>query len=251
MLYSIESRPVVALTGTLPAWRTLAQGISDGADVRQLEQSLVDLGYDPEATVTVDDHFDANTKSAVKRFQAGHAAEQTGKLSLGSVVFLPARATVLAVSATVGARVEDGAPVLTLSGGSQQVFVDIPAEDRADVVVGLRVDIGGVAGTIVRLRSTGQNGVASVQAVIAPSHPLAVGNGEAVTVRLSVHRADGELVVPVEALLSRLDGTYAVQLPDEGSDHRFATVRVLAVSGRDAAVSSDVLTAGDEILVPA
>lgn len=62
-LLEIAGRPVLALAGVLPMYRTLRPGLR-GPDVRQLEQVLHRLGYDPG---TVDDRYTADTSAAVVR----------------------------------------------------------------------------------------------------------------------------------------------------------------------------------------
>ena len=84
-LLEIAGRPVLALAGVLPMYRTLRPGLR-GPDVRQLEQVLDRLGYEPGA---VDDLYTADTSAAVARLyeaagyeppaadeQLGQAAEQ-------------------------------------------------------------------------------------------------------------------------------------------------------------------------------
>ncbi len=62
-LLEIAGRPVLALAGVLPMYRTLRPGLR-GPDVRQLEQVLHRLGYNPG---TVDDLYTADTSAAVVR----------------------------------------------------------------------------------------------------------------------------------------------------------------------------------------
>ncbi|HEV8053574.1 MAG TPA: hypothetical protein VGP30_01960, partial [Candidatus Limnocylindrales bacterium] len=50
VLYRVDTKPVVLLYGAQPAWRTLA-GRADGADVRQLELNLRELGYDKDGAM--------------------------------------------------------------------------------------------------------------------------------------------------------------------------------------------------------
>ena len=40
-LFALDQTPVILMNGAVPASRTLAQGISDGADVRELKRDLV------------------------------------------------------------------------------------------------------------------------------------------------------------------------------------------------------------------
>ncbi len=70
------------------------------------------------------------------------------------------------------------------------------------------------------LRSAdGADGV-TVQAVINPDAPLDVEVGSTVKVTISYDLATDQLVVPTDAVVSRLDGTYAVQtLDDVGRPH--------------------------------
>lgn len=57
----VAGRPVIALVGELPMYRSLRPGVS-GPDVLQLEQTLERLGYDPG---TVDEDYTASTGQAV------------------------------------------------------------------------------------------------------------------------------------------------------------------------------------------
>ncbi|MGH9258897.1 MAG: hypothetical protein ACRD08_03210, partial [Acidimicrobiales bacterium] len=67
VLYTADQQPVVALIGDLPAWRTLKEGVDDGADVRQLEENLVALGYGTD--LDVDETFTAATAAAVEAWE--------------------------------------------------------------------------------------------------------------------------------------------------------------------------------------
>ena len=59
----LAGRPLIALQGDLPAFRSLAPGV-EGPDVEQLEEALVRLGLDPGP---VDDRYDAATELAVSQ----------------------------------------------------------------------------------------------------------------------------------------------------------------------------------------
>lgn len=61
-LLEIAGRPVIALEGDLPTYRTLRPGMS-GPDVEQLEETLEELGFDPG---TVDESYTAATGRAVR-----------------------------------------------------------------------------------------------------------------------------------------------------------------------------------------
>ncbi len=250
VIYTVDGQPVVALHGTQPAWRTLESGVDDGPDVLQLEQSLVDLGYDPDATVTIDDSFDSDTEAAIERWQEGLAVDPTGAVELGSVVFVAADTTITAHLAAVGDAATDGTAIVSLSGSSHHVVIEVPTELQTVVTPGLDVDIAGTAGVVTVLRSAERDSTTVVQALITPTEPLDDATGTVVTVRLDITSAIGATIVPAEALVSRLDGTYAVQVGSPDGPHEFLPVTVLAVSGGHVAVQSDQLDVGMTILVP-
>jgi peptidoglycan hydrolase-like protein with peptidoglycan-binding domain len=64
VLLSASGRPVLVLQGDVPAYRDLVPGIS-GEDVRQLEQGLQRLGYDPGH---IDGIYDEQTSAAVAKW---------------------------------------------------------------------------------------------------------------------------------------------------------------------------------------
>jgi peptidoglycan hydrolase-like protein with peptidoglycan-binding domain len=224
---------------------------ADGADIAQLEASLVALGYDPDQKVTVDNHFDSATRTMVKAWQNGLGVETTGKVTLGSVVFLPSATTVSTVTHVVGDTVGDGDTMMTLASPTQAVIIDVPAGDEARVVPGLSVGIGNVQGAVSRLRSANRNGSVVVEAVITPATPIAnASNGTAVKVKLTLQDQAGVLIAPAEALVSRLDGTYAVQRQTTDGTTKWLTVELLGVSGGNIAIRGTDLTEGTVLLLP-
>jgi multidrug efflux pump subunit AcrA (membrane-fusion protein) len=63
VILSVSGRPVFILRGATPAYRDLLPGIG-GGDVRQLEEALARLGFDPGP---VDGTYDQKTSAAVER----------------------------------------------------------------------------------------------------------------------------------------------------------------------------------------
>ena len=110
-LYRVDGKPVPLLYGRLPAWRALSAGVDDGPDVRQLEQNLVALGYDPDRAVTVDDHFTWATRAAVRRWQEALGLEETGTVRPGDAVWQPGPVRVASRKAAVGDSVRPGSPI--------------------------------------------------------------------------------------------------------------------------------------------
>lgn len=255
VLYTVDSQPVVALSGALPAWRTLSTSADDGPDIQQLENSLVSLGYDPDGTVVVDNAFDSKTKAMVERWQEGLGIEATGTVPLGSIVFLPTTTTVNGVTAEVGDAVGDGDTIVTLTAATQDVVIDVPDGDESFVVPGLAVKLGSGAGTVTLLRSVERDSAVVVQAVITPSAPIEdVANGGTVKVTITIDALPGDasnvLIAPANALLSHIDGTYAVQVQAADGSVTWCTVELLGVSGNKVAIRGDGIADGTLVLVP-
>ena len=77
-LMSIDAKATAwVLYGTIPMYRDLGPGVSDGSDVRQLERNLKALGYDPG---TVDDDWTSATTDAVVDFQDDRDLTQSGTI---------------------------------------------------------------------------------------------------------------------------------------------------------------------------
>jgi Putative peptidoglycan binding domain len=89
VLFRVDEQLVVLFAGRKPAWRPLVEGVSDGRDVRQLEQNLRSLGFDDDRQLAIDSHFDASTAAAVARWQEDLGVAATGRVGLGDLVFLP------------------------------------------------------------------------------------------------------------------------------------------------------------------
>jgi hypothetical protein len=107
-LYRVDGAPVILFTGSVPAYRTLTDGISDGADVKELKRNLKALGFDPSSQITVNDTFDSATTDAIDRWQSSLGETQTGAVALGQVVFLPGAQRITAVEAALGGTGSSG-----------------------------------------------------------------------------------------------------------------------------------------------
>jgi peptidoglycan hydrolase-like protein with peptidoglycan-binding domain len=175
-LFSLDQTPVILMNGTAPASRTLAQGISDGADVRELKRDLVALGYDPEGQITLDEHFDAATSAAVDRWEAAHGLTQDGRVWLGRIVFLPGSQRVASVTASLGQALpgtpasgsapESGSSPSSSGGGSpaggtasavlsttsnhQVVTVALEASKQTEAVAGEQVEVSLPSGVVAQ-----------------------------------------------------------------------------------------------------
>jgi peptidoglycan hydrolase-like protein with peptidoglycan-binding domain len=101
-LWRMDNLPVVLMYGSLPAYRALAQGVSDGPDVAQLNSNLIALGFDRYRAIGDRRHFGEATAAAVRRWQQANGLPQTGKVELGRVLFTPGARRVTAVHVALG-----------------------------------------------------------------------------------------------------------------------------------------------------
>lgn len=109
-LFRLDDKPVVLMYGTVPAYRTMKEGISSGPDVVQLNENLIALGYDPYGAISDYEDFSAATAAAVKRWQHAEGLSETGEVELGRVVFAPSARRVTDVHVTLGQDPEAAEP---------------------------------------------------------------------------------------------------------------------------------------------
>ena len=100
-VFKVDGKPVILMNGTSPAYRDLDSSDSSGQDIEQLNRNLVALGFNPDGIV-IDGQWQAATTAGVQAFQASLSETETGRLSLGQVVFLPGDQLVSTVDATLG-----------------------------------------------------------------------------------------------------------------------------------------------------
>jgi hypothetical protein len=237
-LYDVDDAAAAWLFyGVLPAWRDFGPGMSDGADVRQLERNLRALGYDPDRDMTVDDEWTWATTAAVERFQDARDQTEDGTLARGEVVFRPGPVRVGEVRATVGQSVGPGAQIAQLSSTSREITVDLEADRQELARAGEDVTVDLPNGRSARGRITDVAKVAEQPASQDASPTIAVtivmrgraahGTGldqAPVDVGFARERRKHVLAVPVTALLARSGGGFAVEAVDAGGRHRFVTV---------------------------
>lgn len=133
ILYEIDGEPVVALYGSAPAYRNMADLATNitGEDVQQLEQSLDDLGFVSEGEMTVDDEFTGATESVVEQWQESIGADDDGVVNLGEVVFIDGPTRVTDVHASVGDRFTSGQELLRLAGADMMIGDDVRQMQQA------------------------------------------------------------------------------------------------------------------------
>jgi peptidoglycan hydrolase-like protein with peptidoglycan-binding domain len=286
-LFKIDQRPVVALYGSLPLYRTLGGG-AQGADVRQLERNLAALGY---TSVTVDDTYTSATAAAVRSWQADLGLPVTGILEPGQVVFTRRAVRIAGHTARVGdttgggsaergGSAEGGASVLTYTGTTRRVTVELEVADRALAAEGRRVTVKvpgrrAVKGKISRVGTVVTAQDTTADAGAAPdAGPTADGTSVAasgasveVTVRIADQKALGALdaapvdvdfvsaaredvlAVPVAALLALAKGGFGVEVVD-GDTTRMVPVKTGMFAAGRVEISGEGIAAGVTVGVP-
>lgn len=253
-LYSVSGSPVVLLYGSTPSYRSLSQGMS-GQDVTELNADLVALGYASRNDLSpTSDYFGLATATALKALQAYLGIPQTGVLALGQAVFLPTAARITSLSASLGQPISPGSPVLDATSTTRQVDVGLDASQQSDVTVGDKVAItlpdnkttpgvvtsvgkvatcppggGGSAagssspnGGVCPGSSAGSTSTPTITVDVKPSDPAATGTWDQAPVEVTITTASARdaLIVPVDALLARAGGSYAVEVAGaHGADH--------------------------------
>jgi hypothetical protein len=232
VLYWLDGEPVLLMYGSTPAYRTLKDGVADGRDVEQLEANLAALGFYPGI---VDEEFTTSTASAVADWQESEGLEETGRVELGRVVFHPSARRLGARKTPVGQALAEGGEVLETTSTRRVVKVelDVAKQSYARRGDGVRVTLPG--GSTVRGRITRVGHVAHAKSgsgaggsegdpelvvdisIALRSARRGGGYDQApVSVALASEKRRNVLVVPVEALLARRGGGYALELAGSG-----------------------------------
>jgi peptidoglycan hydrolase-like protein with peptidoglycan-binding domain len=262
-LLRVDQRPLTLFYGTVPLYRTLQDGVTDGADVEQLEQNLDTLGYGTD--MTVDEEFTAATAEAVRDWQADRGLEETGTVDAGQVVFLPGQVRVGEHKASVGSGVQPGAPALEVSSTTRVATVELPADDASIAGVDDRVDIelpGGrtVKGSISEVGKVAKAAAASEDEQADPTITVTIrveggrvtGDLDQAPVKVAFvkQRKEDVLAVPVTALIALAEGGYAVELA-EGGGTRLVGVETGLFAGGKVEVRGSGLRQGQRVVVPA
>ena len=264
--FEVDGAPVVLMYGSRPVWRPFEPGMTDGADVRQLEANLKALGHG--SGLTVDRHFSAATSRAVRRWQRAAHLPVTGTVPLGQVVFVPGPVRVSGLDATLGRQLQPGAPVLHGTGDRRAVTAQVDPAQVPNLHVGDHVVVtmpdgsprdGRVTaiGTTAVQPATGEDGpddqppTAPVTVVVAGS----VGgflDQSTVQVAVTQDLSPQVLAVPVTALHALPGARYEVVVVATGGARRHVPVEVglLDETTNLAEVAGPGLAEGQRVEVP-
>jgi hypothetical protein len=252
--------PTYLLYGRVPAWRTLQDGLR-GGDVRQLNHDLVALGYASSSDISALgwDYFSWATAYGLERLQDAVGQTQTGTLPLGQAVFEPGPLRVSTLSASLGGPA--AGPILTATSARPVVTLALNVGQQSEVKTGDKVSVTmpdgastpGVVASVGQV-ATGSGSSATITVAVRLRHPRAAGGLDQapVSVEITTGRAKDALVVPVDALLARTGGRYAVEVVTASGRNRL--VPVSAGMFDDAAglvqVSGPGLAVGQRVVVP-
>lgn len=287
-LYWIDGHAVRLLYGTQATWRTLALGVTDGADVLQLKRNLKALGFTAYGALTVNDNFDWATAVAIEQWQRAQGAAQTGVIPLGVIAFLPGAVRVTSQLALAGSPAAPGAQLLGLSSTDLAVSVPLDPSLRQLVHGGDRVQIQLPEGqtTPGRVTQIGAEATAAGGQTTLAGSPSANAGGAApsssgfptqgggapsatVPVMISLDRPGDArgldqvpvqvgitdtvhrdvLAVPITALLALAGGGYAVAV-DQKASRTLIPVNPGIFGGKLVEVSSSRLLPGMRVEVP-
>lgn len=256
-LYTVGLRPVVVAEGAVPMFREISAGM-EGADVRQLQQMLGELGY---YQAGVDGKVEAETTAAITRWQKTLGVEETGSVGLGDIVFvpsLPMRVTLDADIVHRGASLAGGEDGILGLSVSPSFWIPTTEAQAEMLTPGTAVQVTspngeewpGVAGEQVRDPEDGQITVAVLSSdggALCGAGCEQIGAAGQTTLSsqiVTVATVEGP-IVPSSALITTADGRTAV-IDDSG---RRVPVEIVA-SAKGMSVVSGV-SAGVRVQVPA
>jgi hypothetical protein len=272
-LYRVDGAPVVLLTGRVPAYRDLFDGMT-GSDVQALNANLVALGYAKASELDpTSDVFTSATVVALEKLQKQLGVQQTGSLLLGQAVFLPSAVRITSQTVTTASPAMPGTAILSASSTRRVVVIQLDAAQQSEVKVGDKVLITlpdnrttpGVVSSVGRVAvappSSSDQGPGSGSSTptsevdVRPLHPMASGRRDQapVTVAITTASVPNALVVPVSALLALSGGGYAIEVLGSNGGRKLVPVTPGLFDDADGLVqvNGSGVTAGQRVVVPA
>jgi peptidoglycan hydrolase-like protein with peptidoglycan-binding domain len=216
-----DAKPVPLFYGAMPLYRDLEAGMSNGPDVKVVEENLAALGFKDFGAP--DEKFTSYTASALKKWQKANGLEQNGKLGSGDVVVQPGAIRVASLTAQLGAPA--GGDLMKVTGTERAVTVELEQSKQRLAKQGEKVELsitGGkpTTGTITGItRTTGdanQGQKPKIVLTISVDDPKAAEGVEtgSVNALFTVAKKQNVLAVPIGALLALDEGGYGVVTED-------------------------------------
>ncbi len=276
-LLEVSGRPVFLLTGQVPMYRTLTDGLK-GDDVKQLQQALTALGYGH----LVSGAFDAATQIQVKRWyeHAGYEpqldADKT-TLPSGEILFLPTL-PVRVDTVTTRAGATASGPIGSVTNSTVNIQSTLPTSDTQFVRAGMSATLTLPDGNTMPAKvdalgkdaappptdqspePSGQQQAPQQQQSTPDATPmrlvaqdpaaLAAYANKAVKIDIEIGKTDGAvLVVPVAAVATSQDGSTRVQVQRPGGSVQDVPVKLGLTANGLVEVSGTGLTEGDRVVV--
>jgi peptidoglycan hydrolase-like protein with peptidoglycan-binding domain len=228
--------------------------MTDGPDVGQLQAGLLAAGDARGLFSVASNHFNGLTEAAVRRWQTAMGLPVTGRIELGTIVFLPGPIRVDAERVSSGEAATPGDQPYAVSTTTRVVTVPLNP-NLPTVAPGQAVSIvlpdgsatPGHAGSIVAVPSqagqSGQSGGSGgggasssstpTELIVTPDSPAATGTsaGVPVQVSLTVQSVRNVLAVPVPALLALAGGGYGLEVVTHSGAHELVGVHTGVFAG--------------------
>ncbi|TCO30106.1 multidrug efflux pump subunit AcrA (membrane-fusion protein) [Kribbella steppae] len=258
-VYSVDNKPTTLMYGALPAYRKLADG-SEGTDVLQLEQNLSAMGY---TGFTVDDEYTDATAEAVEEWQEDLGLDETGVVELGSVLFAPGHIRVDSVEAQEGTPIGPNQNILTYTGTTKAVTVQLDAADQRLAKPNAKVDVTlpdsatvpgrveNVSTVIIPAESPDKDPETKVEVIVAIDNQKAVAAWSlaSVDVTFTASERKNVLTVPVSALVALREGGFGVEVSDGTASH-YVPVKTGLFAGGQVEISGTGIKAGTVVGIP-
>jgi peptidoglycan hydrolase-like protein with peptidoglycan-binding domain len=236
VLYSVNLRPVVIAAGATPAFRSLARE-SEGADVAQLQNLLVALGY---YSGEADGEFGWRTEEAVQDWQESLGLPRDGVVQTGDLVFVPSLPTRVSLDPAVifrGATVSGGEDAIAALSSEPVFSIPATATQATMMPIGTRVELNSPAGVwaaqVAEHQMSEENpdqvnvtlqGIDAATICGDQCGSLPTIGKSLIPATIVTQEAVVGVVAPSAALVSAADGVVSV-IDDEGLRH---TVTVVA-----------------------
>ena len=265
-IYTVGGQSSYLLHGNTPAWRTFESGMSDGEDVKQLEESLAKLGH---FTAEADSHFDWRTQAAISQWQKSLGISRDGVLPLGQVLFASEDLRVGALKARVGDSAANGTELFAASSSRQIISANLQLSAHALGVVGSTVTIrlpgaqttkGTISSVEPPKEKTSSEGADQqgttkdriIPITVTPDDPAATEKLQEASVSLGITSQTKKdvLSVPLGALVAITPDQFGVEvIGDDGKTTR-VPVQTGLFAGDRVEVAPDDLHEGQRVVVP-
>lgn len=258
-LYYLNNQAVYLFRGQIPTWRTFEPGMSAGPDIKQLEQTLQELGYLKQ---NPNDKFTTATQNAIRSWQKATGQPQTGTIELGRIVFNPTELRIGEIKTKLAETVGSGSPIMETSNLEKIVNMELKLADQKLAILDSPVTIelpdgttGG--GRIVAIGAARENEADSKTGPIIPVK-IALddqnfpGNLQRsnVSIILPNENRENVLHVPIEALLATGEGNFVVEVKQENGTVKQVPVTLGLFSAGRVEISGENLSAEQEVVVP-